>query len=364
MRVSRYERRILDEMNLAALDAPTGEVQLPPEYRLLVQEQTETAWEKLLQFPVRASAFAQRVTSQAVDLAPLIDVSHWNPIRDYSAVAGHGIESMWIKSSEGAFGWRDNMAETHMRGAADNGMSFGFYHFARPSQNQYKSARDFVAHVLELTGNEIPIIRYKADGTPVWGMALDYEITENLSGERLYQWVRGFTQEVYDLTGKWIGQYSSPYIWSLLAGDLMYFINCPLWDANWNVSAPYIMYPWSTRTQEPKYDFWQKYVLPKGSIPGIPGAIDFNVTPHLRHAPGGGDPGDPGGEPGEDPPGDGLPKVRTTAYRLNVRTQPVVSKATEIGTVSAGTVFEEVGRVGDWVQVIAYVHGGWVEDVS
>lgn len=343
----RYERAKLELMERRAAEGWES-VQLSPEEKAQLQAENITTWDKLLALPARASVLLKPVAQLVpVKLYEYLDLSHWNPVDSYDAIAGYGITGLIVKATEGLT-YKDPMRQAHYDGGKSAGMAVGFYHFARPEYSQYTEARHFVTTVKEVTGGEIPIIGYREDGTPIPGLALDFEVTGGLDGARLNTWVWGFVSEVHTLTGYWPVIYTSPYIWSLVTGDKTRFAVCPLWIANWNVPVPIIPAPWES------YTYWQDTVLPKGSIPGIPGQVDHNYSPFTwveTTTP----PPDPDPDPEPEPvePGAGLSAVTTTQPWLNLRAGPSLL-AEDIGDLLPGTqvtISDIAAPVEAWVYV-------------
>lgn len=351
--VNWIEASILRELNRRSA-AGMATVQPSPEERLRLRSGAAlNGWQALLTLPVRPSALVRPTISQiqAVALRQLGDASHWNIIDDYVATFDWGLLALIIKATEGLT-WKDPAAEGHFAGATLAGMGRAFYHFARPAWNQVSQARWFVQRVREITGNQIPIIGYYR-GQPVAGMALDFEVTEDLSPERLNSWVWGFVSETADLIGAFPLLYTSPYIWSLVGGDKSRFIAVPLWDAHWGVSSPYIPYPWSeivVGPDEVQYHVWQTGILAKGTVPGVSSALDHNLTPMTITV---SNPTDPPPDPDPVPEPTGLvARVLAPGGWVNLRSGP-------------GTQYADISdlHAGDEVQVLGFdaPREGWIK---
>lgn len=332
----RIEKALVAEMEKNARDG-VSEAQLSPDERARIIAANTTLIEQLFQ---RVTG-PVRVAIQEVGLQIIRDLSRWNPVADYAALAGTGAIALIAKATEGTT-WIDPLGQAHYDGAVANGMGQGFYHFARPELNQFTQAEHFVNRVLAITGGVIPIVGYYR-GKPMQGLALDFEITGGLSGDRLDAWVWGFVSKVHDLTGYWPMIYTSPYIWSRLTGDKTKFMVCPLWIANWEVLTPYIPFPWSSIVDdEYKYLIWQNKISPKGSVPGVPSAaLDHNLTPMTKiTAP------VPVPEPEPEPEPQPVPEP-TTGLRMRVTTDPFLNlrdaprkSGNDLGDIQPGEIVQ------------------------
>ena len=139
-----------------------------------------------------------------------IDVSHWNGVIDWIRVAGGGYQFVFGKATEG-FTLVDPTYSINRAGTEGFGLSFGAYHFARPSGTSDAAATvsaiaqaDHFVDVAQPQPGELP---------PV----LDLEKTGNLKPARLQTWTRAWLNEVTARTGVAPFIYASPNFWKNVA---------------------------------------------------------------------------------------------------------------------------------------------------
>jgi len=77
-----------------------------------------------------------------------LDVSKWNGRVDFAQARDNGARAFWIKSDQG--NWVDSLFEQHVTDALDDGVDFGFYHFADPNQTALRP-EDAARHCASLT---------------------------------------------------------------------------------------------------------------------------------------------------------------------------------------------------------------------
>jgi len=118
-----------------------------------------------------------------------VDISrHQRHVRiDWTKLKRAGCDWMYHKSSEGG-SFKDEAYGTRRKQAADNGMPFGPYHFARPSGGDARAEARFFIDVANFK---------RGDLRP----CLDLETTEIIRGKALLEWADNFCDEVKDLTG-------------------------------------------------------------------------------------------------------------------------------------------------------------------
>ena len=160
-----------------------------------------------------------------------IDVSNWQSDLDIGNISDE-IDFCIMKATEG-LGFTDPSCDRHVQQCIENGLLWGFYHFAR--ENDPFSEADYFYR--ECKG-------YIENGIPV----LDYE-TENASNAG---WCEQFMQAFYELSGVYpmlyisasrVPQYSESWIPD----------KCGLWIAGYPYDAkiftydvmPYEIFPWS-----------------------------------------------------------------------------------------------------------------------
>lgn len=116
------------------------------------------------------------------DMLKGIDISSWQSNLNISNIADE-IDFCIVKATEG-IGYTDPSCESFVQGCIENGLLWGFYHFARENdpcaeaEYFYNECRGYIGH-----------------GVPV----LDYE-TENIDNA---DWCENFCQAFFELSGVW-----------------------------------------------------------------------------------------------------------------------------------------------------------------
>ena len=184
-----------------------------------------------------------------------VDFSHWQAgtVVNYTKARRSGVRFMWHKATESttyvdaSYGTRRQQSAGHL--------TFGAYHFARPSKTDGKTqAQFFLRHATVRKGDLRP--------------ALDLEDSGGLGIAALTAWAGKFVAEVEHQTGE------KPFIYTPF--DLNNNFDCPLWVARYSdaMSPPRVPKPWKTWT------VWQfsngVYGSPT-SAPGIGGKVDLNT---------------------------------------------------------------------------------------
>lgn len=201
---------------------------------------------------------------------PGIDVSHWNGLIDWPAVAAAGTTFAIAKASEGR-SYQDPTYATNEAGATANGIVFGAYHFARPDERRRDPIRE-ADHFLETAqpepGHIVPV--------------LDVERTGGLSQTDLTRWILRWLRRVTEQLGVRPIVYTSPNGWAERTGDTTAVVDAGytlLWIAHWGVRTPRLPaedwggYGWT---------FWQ--YTSRGTVRGIDGRVDLDwfVGPSFR----------------------------------------------------------------------------------
>lgn len=186
------------------------------------------------------------VTKQRVDG---VDLSHWQGKVDLAAAKAAGLRWVVNKSSEGT-SFADDSYTARRAQAAEVGLPFGAYHFARPEAGRARAeARLFLAVACPVPGDVRP--------------TLDLEVTGDLTPGQLRRWAAGFVAELRKRTGV------DPMIYGPM--DLgRASEGCLLWRPRYNNSNTPPGLPW---------DIWQfsNGVLGvPNSYPGL-GHVDLNT---------------------------------------------------------------------------------------
>ncbi|MFE6687448.1 GH25 family lysozyme [Streptomyces sp. NPDC057743] len=191
---------------------------------------------------------------------PGIDVSHWNVVTDWNAVAQSGMKFAYVKATQGTSGTDPKFAEYH-QGALGAGLLTGAYHFADPTESDGKAQADyFVDH----GGGWTP------DGKTLPG-ALDLEPQSRtsecygLGKPQMVAWIRQFTDQYRARTGRDAVIYTGYGWWNDCTGGNADFAHNSLWHADTSGRLPG---GFTTGT------IWQKADA-AGPVPG--------VTPDQKH---------------------------------------------------------------------------------
>jgi GH25 family lysozyme M1 (1,4-beta-N-acetylmuramidase) len=260
--------------------------------------------------PLAAPAHAQDYTLG-------IDVSHHQGNINWNSVAESGHVFAFHKATEGAT-FTDNTYATNRAEAADAGIPFGAYHFARPQGGTITAAQaDAVSeaeHFLEVA-QPVP-----GDLLPV----LDMEASGGLGSNRLIAWTQAWLDHVFQELEVRPLIYSGPSFWETNMADTTTFADqgFPLWIAHYT-SAPGPRTP-ANNWNGNGWAFWQWTNC--ATIPGISGCVDedrfsgSDLSPYMI-------PGAPEPEPSPDP-----------ATPPSNESPPAISGETEVGqTLNAST---------------------------
>lgn len=205
-----------------------------------------------------------RVRMAAPSGVPGIDVSNWQGDIDWAAVAADGIKFAYIKATGGT-SFIDQQFDDNYQQAYEHGIIRGAYHFARPNYSgPVKQARFFVRNGggWSPDGMTLPPmldLEYNPSGPDCYG----------LSDAQMVDWVRGFSDEVKRLTGRYPVIYTTANWWKMCTGNSGAFNKTnPLMIANWGPD-PYPLPNW------PFHTIWQ--YTSRGRVAGINGNVDMDV---------------------------------------------------------------------------------------
>jgi len=184
---------------------------------------------------------------------PGIDVSNWNGVIDFPAVAASGVQFGIAKASEGLT-YRDPYFAANWRGMKAAGLARGCYHFARPSRNTPEAEADyFLSIVTDLQPGDV--------------LALDME-DEHATGD-LSGWALTWLQHVEAAAGCRPLFYSG--MWHMVPHGLQTsaLADYGLWLASYQAVEPPTPAPW------PFLAAWQH--SSSGAVPGISGPVDLDI---------------------------------------------------------------------------------------
>lgn len=197
-----------------------------------------------------------------------IDASHYQELIDWKRVKASGIRFAILKASEGV-GYEDPMFEQNVRGALENGILPGSYHFFLPRLDPVQQAKHYSSVLKDSLGK-------RACLPP----CIDLE-TSGPGREGLNQSVRLFLQEVEAQTGRRAMIYTSPGFWTtylpqpvlsqnrIIRSNIEWAVSHPLWLAHYTTGWPLQVYPWAGWT------IWQ--YSSSGRIGGIATRVDLNL---------------------------------------------------------------------------------------
>ena len=162
-----------------------------------------------------------------------IDVSEWQGRINFKEVAEYGIEVVYIRASEGT-SYIDPYFMDNYRGAKENGIRVGFYHFltATTTEEAEREAKFFVSNIKGLE--------------PDCKLAMDFEVFNGLGREEINRISKVFLEKVEELSGKECVIYSD----ASNARDVFdeeLAKKYPIWVADYFVDEP---------ANNGKWDFW------------------------------------------------------------------------------------------------------------
>lgn len=194
-------------------------------------------------------------------MIPGIDVSHWQGVIDWSKVKAAGVKFAFLKASEfpdkKITMYVDDKFEVNRKGAEENGIYWGAYHFFRTHVDPITQAEAFCKLVGNVTS--LPLV-------------LDLEVA-GCKGSKLVRKVKSFVETVTSASGRKPIIYTSggfwrPYMTYEKLTDVDWAVEYPLWMARYTSQWPGTIYPWGG------WDFWQ--YSDKGRIPGVKASVDLN----------------------------------------------------------------------------------------
>jgi len=193
-----------------------------------------------------------------------MDISNHQGKVDWAAIKGDGIQTAYLKSSEGKH-FVDGTYAGNRAGAAAQGIPTGAYDFARPGNvipgDVVADAKAEAEHFLSTAGIT------KDDLAP----ALDLENAGSLNQAQLAQWVKTWGETVKDATGSTPALYVSPSFWNAKVGaNADAAKGYKLWVADWGVSNPSVLTGWHS------WAGWQ--TSSHGAVAGITGRVDIDVV--------------------------------------------------------------------------------------
>lgn len=201
----------------------------------------------------------------------IIDVSHWQGVIDWEAVAAAGVKKAGIKLTDGRnFG--DPLGAFNARSAREHGIVPVFYHFLRPASGIAEQVAVFAA---ALYGARWSI----SDNEPI---ALDVESSGGLIQVRMRAAVVAAVKQAMMQTLALPEVYTRMSFWKPWVGRVDWqalgIPTPPLWAADYGPSG--IGSPLTAPRGIPGSGWlgWRRWqYTDKGRVPGISASVDLNV---------------------------------------------------------------------------------------
>lgn len=183
-----------------------------------------------------------------------LDVSHYQSNIDWSNVHSmysiYPIDFVFIRATMGVAS-TDKLFKKNWRGAADNNIIRGAYHFYRPDENSTAQAQNFIKTVNLKKGDLPPV--------------LDIEnMPRTQSMDKLIEGLKNWCEIVENHYNIQPIIYSSDKYYEDFLKE--HFSSHIIWVANYNFFV---------QEMKPEWNFWQ--FSEKAQIPGIKGSVDVNI---------------------------------------------------------------------------------------
>ncbi|WP_253772037.1 lysozyme [Goodfellowiella coeruleoviolacea] len=185
-----------------------------------------------------------------------IDVSSHQGNVNWTTVAAKGARFAYVKATEGT-GYKNPYFVQQYEGSYYAGLVHGAYHFALPDRSDGGTQADFfVDHGggWSPDGRTLPPaldIEYNPYGDICYGM----------DDEEMADWIREFSDQVHERTGRWPTIYTSTNWWNQCVGGSGRFgTTNPLWIARYASSVGALPFDWEFHT------IWQ--YANAGAVPG------------------------------------------------------------------------------------------------
>ena len=188
-----------------------------------------------------------------------IDISNWQRGIDLSKVP---CDFVIAKATEG-IGYVDKRCDGYIQQAIKLGKPFGFYHFARPTNDPIREAEFFYNNCRGYFGKGIPILDWESGNT------------SNVT------WAKRWLDRVYQRSGVKPVIYMSEsvvnsYDWSRVANA-----DYGLWVAKYRDNNPDYNYNMANAGSRPRVKWWQFYCMwqwtSSGRLNGYNGDLDCNI---------------------------------------------------------------------------------------
>ena len=207
-----------------------------------------------------------------------IDISHHNKVIDFDAIVSSNAQFCWCKATEGRT-YQDPKFRVYAGQLLERYFLTGAYHYARPGNNSPQAEAD---NFLRTIGEVDPLTLL-----PV----LDFEEANPKvpRGQAAADWINDWMDIVGRETGSEPVLYTGPNVLQKLGIANFSRPGALVWVPRYPSSARQYMTPEDSVIQKGRSDeaLWDRFeVLPvdvwqysnKGSVPGIDGNVDLNVT--------------------------------------------------------------------------------------
>lgn len=188
-----------------------------------------------------------------------IDISNWQAGINLSNIA---FDFLIARATEG-IGCVDKYCDGYIQQAIKLGKPFGFYHFARPTNDPIREADFFYSNCRGYFGKGIPILDWESGNTS--------KVT----------WAKKWLDRVYQLSGVKPVIYMSESVvnannWSAVAAA-----DYGLWVAKYRDNNPDYNYNMANAGSRPRVKWWKFYCMwqwtSTGRLSGYNGNLDCNV---------------------------------------------------------------------------------------
>ena len=182
-----------------------------------------------------------------------IDVSEYQGVIDWDAVAADGVDFAFIRVSHSTIHYDDRF-DVNWEQSQAAGVTVGVYQYYEPAEDPIAQADLMLAAIGDQPGDLPPVI--------------DVETAGGLSGDQIAASVQTWIDHVEDELGVRPIIYTGSYFWNdVVASDA--FVDYPLWIAHYFVECPLTPTPWTRWTFHQHSD--------SGTTGGISGPVDQNV---------------------------------------------------------------------------------------
>lgn len=195
-----------------------------------------------------------------------VDCSEYQGAPNWTKVADYGIRFAYLRATYG-LQHRDPSFIQNRRGAADNGVIAGAYHFGLFG-NPEEEAREFwrVSEMLGANQFELsPALDLEAQPPAGWNKV------------QLMKWVEAFLDKIEALSGRIPTLYTGPNYWKEHCLPEEVFARYPLWIAQYSKTGPWHPTPTDRPTVPrpwPRWTMWQYSGNGGIRVPGIAGDVD------------------------------------------------------------------------------------------